>query len=165
MVKLPYGIASFESLRKDGYLYVDRTEFIEKIEAMNEKYLLFVRPRRFGKSLFLDTMANYYDIAMKDQFDTLFDGLYIRNNPTPRKSSYLVLKLDFSGIDVSRGIELIQSNFFESLKTRMQDFFDKYKTILDVGSEIKKDIAETQFIEPLLGKFFLSFRNTGLKLY
>ncbi|MBF0547098.1 MAG: AAA family ATPase [Candidatus Riflebacteria bacterium] len=93
MLKLPYAVASFQGLRNDGYLYVDRTQFIEQIENLNEKYLLLVRPRRFGKSLFLGMLESYYDIALKGQFDALFKGLYIHKNPTSLKNSYFVLIL------------------------------------------------------------------------
>ncbi|MBF0407387.1 MAG: AAA family ATPase [Candidatus Riflebacteria bacterium] len=165
MEKLPYGIASFEKLRSDGYLYVDRTQYIEKIENLNEQYLLFVRPRRFGKSLFIDTMASYYDIAMKDKFEKLFKGLYIHQNPTPCRNSYLVLKLDFSGIDVSQGIEIIQKNFFESVRGRIRDFISRYKHLIDFDSETIKLVSEADFVEPLLGTILTKLSEAGFKLY
>jgi hypothetical protein len=84
MIKFPYGLMDFEKIIKDGYCYIDRTNFIEKCE--NSASTLFcVRPRRMGKTLWLDTLANYYDIKKKDQFETLFGNLYIGKNPTRLK--------------------------------------------------------------------------------
>jgi len=86
--------------REDNYLYIDKTQYIERLESLNEKYLIFLRPRRFGKSLFLSTLQYYYDENSKDEFDTLFDDTYIGKNPTPLKSSYRVLFFEFSGINI-----------------------------------------------------------------
>ena len=71
--KIPYGISDFEKIRTGNYYYIDKTEFIEKIEFSSD-YLFFIRPRRFGKSLWISLMECYYDISRKDQFEELFNG-------------------------------------------------------------------------------------------
>ena len=75
----------------DEYLYVDKTQYIEKLEALNEDFLIFLRPRRFGKSLFLSTLQYYYDENSKSEFDDIFRDTYIGKNPTTSKSSFRIL--------------------------------------------------------------------------
>ena len=60
--KLPYGISNYEELIMDNYYYVDKTKYIEKLENIAEKRIMFLRPRKFGKTLFTSTLENYYDI-------------------------------------------------------------------------------------------------------
>ncbi|MGE5341543.1 MAG: AAA family ATPase [Candidatus Omnitrophota bacterium] len=95
---IPYGESNYEALRKENAYYVDKTMYIREIEKTG-KYLFFIRPRRFGKSLFLSTMENYYDIDKKDQFEILFKGTDIFNSPTPEKNAYLIFKCNFSAIN------------------------------------------------------------------
>lgn len=100
--RIPYGMQNFEDIRERDCYYVDKTPFIEEIEEAN-KYFFFIRPRRFGKSLTLSMLENYYDINKRDKFEKLFGGLYIGENPTPERNSYLVIHLNFS--EVATGID------------------------------------------------------------
>jgi len=79
-MKNPYAISNFESIRLEGFEYIDRTNRIPLTENVG-KYLLLLRPRRFGKSLWLSTLKNYYNIAKPDSFDELFSGTWIHENP------------------------------------------------------------------------------------
>ncbi|MFZ2419671.1 MAG: AAA family ATPase, partial [Anaerolineae bacterium] len=81
-MKFPYGISDFLQVMSEGYFYVDRTDCIPLLEDLG-KQLLFLRPRRFGKSLLLSMLANYYDVARADQFELLFGRLAIGRAPTP----------------------------------------------------------------------------------
>ena len=99
MKKLPYGISNYEELIKDGYYYVDKTMYIEKLENLAEKRIMFLRPRKFGKTLFTSTLLNYYDIKTQEKFENLYGNTYIGKNPTKLKNSYHILKFNFSGID------------------------------------------------------------------
>jgi hypothetical protein len=99
MKKIIYGISNYKMAREKDYLYIDKTQYIEKLENINEKYLIFLRPRRFGKSLFLSTLHYYYDEKSQDEFDAIFSDTYIGKNPTPLKSSYKILFLEFSAIN------------------------------------------------------------------
>jgi hypothetical protein len=87
MKKIIYGISNFKMAREDNYLYIDKTKYIKTLENLNEKYLIFLRPRRFGKSLFLSTLQYYYDENSKDEFDGIFGILHnnytvsSKNNP------------------------------------------------------------------------------------
>ena len=96
-MRFPYGISDFSEIRTEGYFYADRTDRIPLLERA--KYLLFLRPRRFGKTLLLSTLAHYYDIALKDAYDPLFGSLAIGPNPTRLRNQYLILKWDFSCVD------------------------------------------------------------------
>jgi len=78
--QLPYGNPNFESIRTENYAYVDKTRFIELLENEANKAQFFIRPRKFGKSLFLSTLSNYYDIRKASQFEQLFGDLYIGKN-------------------------------------------------------------------------------------
>ena len=75
--EIPYAVTNFESLRTENYLYVDKTRFIEMLENESTKYYFLIRPRKFGKSLFLSVLEHYYDIRFKNRFDELFGDLYI----------------------------------------------------------------------------------------
>lgn len=97
--KIPYGISNFETIIEDNYLYVDKTKYIEMLEDY-APYQFFIRPRRFGKSLFISMLENYYDINKKDKFNDLFDNLYIVKNPTKQRNKYLVWKISFAGITI-----------------------------------------------------------------
>ena len=68
MLKIPYGVSNFEKLRKDNYTYIDKTEYIERLESYGEPYIFYLRPRRFGKTLFISTLEHYYDCKKKDEF-------------------------------------------------------------------------------------------------
>ena len=101
MRKLPTGISNYEELVRDNCIYVDKTMYIEKLENLSDKRIIFLRPRKFGKTLFTSTLENYYDIAKEDKFETLFKNTYIGKNPTKNKNSYHILRFNFSGIDTS----------------------------------------------------------------
>jgi hypothetical protein len=95
-----YSEADFKTLITEKKLYIDRTAFIETMENQSNKNLILVRPRRFGKSLWLSILHYYYGVEHNDKFETLFGNLAIGKNPTPLHNSYLVLRLQFAGIDV-----------------------------------------------------------------
>ena len=100
MKQIPYGQINFESIIKDNCIYVDKTMYIEKLESRpNLKTVFYLRPGRFGKSLFTNMLDYYYAIDRADKFDTLFNNLYIKDYPTVNKNSYYILNFDFSGID------------------------------------------------------------------
>ena len=99
MKKLPYGISNYEELKEENYYYVDKTKYIEKLENLAEKRIMFLRPRKFGKSLFTSVLENYYDILKEEKFEKLYGETYIGKNPTKLKNSYHILRFNFSGIN------------------------------------------------------------------
>ena len=110
-MKVPYATADFPTIRSEGYFYVDKTPFIAQIEDIPERQLVFLRPRRFGKSTLLSTLASYYDIAKADEFDKMFGGLWIHANPTPKKNAYVILRFDFSPVASEGTPEEIRASF------------------------------------------------------
>ena len=166
MIKIPYGISNFGDLRKDGAYYVDRTEYIEKLEARNaSKYVFFLRPRRFGKSLWVSTLHHYYGVEYKDDFQPLFGDLYIGQNSTPKANSYLVLRLNFSGIKSASAKE-IEADFLHLFQTSMYEFFDAYTpTYFEESNQDFIELATSP--SNLLRRFFRVVRNKQphLKVY
>lgn len=110
MKRIPYGISNFEVLREKNYIYVDKTSYIEILDIY-APYQFFIRPRRFGKSLFLSMMESYYDINSKDKFAKLFGELYIGKNPTEERNKYVVWKISFAGVDSGHGEEKLRKSF------------------------------------------------------
>ncbi|MDR0895883.1 MAG: AAA family ATPase, partial [Prevotellaceae bacterium] len=108
-ITIPYAISDFARLREDGYYYVDKTQFIPRIE--NYIAPTFLRPRRFGKSLYVSMLSYYYDINAADRFEQLFSGTYIGSNPTPEHNKYMVLRLDFSKLPVGDTMGEMETNF------------------------------------------------------
>jgi hypothetical protein len=163
MLSIAYGEANFENLRKDKYFFVDKTHFIPLMEK--KKKFFFIRPRRFGKSLWISLLMSYYDMKGKDKFDTLFDGLYILNHPTEYKNSYLILKFDFSGTNTS-SMEMFQNDFNFKIRAVIESCLDKYKDLL-------KDINVNETIESLknlpadqmIVKLKEAVQKNGLKVY
>src|SRR3954469_19506425 len=101
-MKIPYGISDFGQIRAEGFFYADKTPFLPVLEA-GYRYLVFLRPRRFGKSTLVSMLEHYYDLGRRDRFDARFGGLWVHQHPTGEQSSYLVLTLDFSSVATDRG--------------------------------------------------------------
>jgi len=140
-MKFPYGISDFKSLITEGYFYCDRTDKIPLLE--NTKSQLFIRPRRFGKSLVLSMLENYYDVAKKDEFEAIFGGLKIGNNPTELRNSYFILKLDFSCVDPTGSAEDVKKALFNHINVRINGFhkFYNYKGFEISDIEINQEDA------------------------
>ncbi len=134
--KIPYGISEFKDIIQENYYFVDKTKYIEKLENLNEKYIVHLRPRRFGKSLFISMLEYYYDIKNKDENKKLFDGLYIGENPTPKQGSYYILKFDFSGVTTNNEKE-IRKIFNTKVSDSIYDFIERYNIEgIDLNYEI-----------------------------
>ena len=125
MKKLPYGISNYEELVKDGYYYVDKTMYIEQLENLAEKRIMFLRPRKFGKTLFTSTLENYYDTKKKDEFEILYGDTYIGKKTTKLKNSYYILKFNFSGIDTTNEETTIKG-FKSKVQSSIKFFVEKY---------------------------------------
>jgi hypothetical protein len=158
-MKFPYGIADFYQVITEDYFYVDRTAHISRIENAG-KQLLFLRPRRFGKSLWLSTLENYYDLAKADQFERLFGSLAIGGDPTPKHNQYFVLKWDFSAVDPSGDAEQIRRALHEHINDRIERFGNYYQQWLPQPIALNPNNALSSF-ERLLNVTLL----TPYKLY
>ena len=121
--QLPYGISDFETVMQDGLYYVDKTMYIPLLEDQ-PRNLMFIRPRRFGKSLLLSMLKTYYDKAKKDKFEELFGSLWIGQHPTPLMGRYEVMHLDFSQIGGT--IDELPRRFDDFLARKLNAFVRKY---------------------------------------
>ena len=146
MKKLPYGISNYEELVEDNYYYVDKTKYIEKLESLAEKRIMFLRPRKFGKTLFTSVIENYYDIKKKDKFDRLFGNTYIGKNPTKLKNSYHILKFNFSGINTSDE-ETTMKGFKEKVAISIDGFVKRYGIDFYVNPELTPEGLLNSLIE------------------
>ena len=124
MKGIPYGISRFEQVRNENLYYVDKTSYLPALEDTGN-YLSLIRPRRFGKSVFISMLQAYYDIAKADRFDYLFDGLWIQQHPTPLKNTFQVVYFDFSLISAGRGE--LEENFNTYCAIVMDSFIERYK--------------------------------------
>lgn len=129
-MRIPYGIAHFGEIRTEGYLYIDRTPFLAELERLGPRYLLLLRPRRMGKSLFLSLLEHYYDLARKERFDDLFRGLWVYEHPTPERNRYLVLRLDFSQVAAGGGVDTLRESFFRPLEIPNPAIRELYTAVL-----------------------------------
>ena len=120
---LPYGISDFGRIRRENYYLVDKSSFITKLEE-TASFLFLIRPRRFGKSLFLSMLRYYYDIAEKDNFQGLFKGLWIAEHPTWNQGRFQVMHIDFSQIGGT--IDELTENFDGYMRMKFTNFARKY---------------------------------------
>ena len=125
MMKFPYGISDFHKITTSGYFYCDRTDKIPLLEQSESQ--LFIRPRRFGKSLLLSMLENYYDVAKKDEFDEMFGHLAIGKHPTPLKNSYYILRWDFSCVDTTGDADYIKQMLFDHINGCIEGFLLYYR--------------------------------------
>lgn len=128
MIKIPYGLSDFETVIEEGFFYEDRTSFIPKIEQWYAKYPIFLRPRRFGKSLFVSMLHYYYGLEHQQKFEKLFGNLAIGKNPTQEANSYLVLSFEFSRINTATH-ESTYQGFLRNVLSGARFFLSTYSTL------------------------------------
>ncbi|MCP4657693.1 MAG: AAA family ATPase [bacterium] len=158
MIRYPYAIADFRRIRQQGRVYVDRTAHIRDIEMLGD-VLVFLRPRRFGKSLWLQTLANYYDLRCAEQFDELFGGLAIGHSPTPLANRYFVLQWNFSKVDPSGGVKEIAKSLREHVTSQAKTFATRYQGHLPGPVEVEGGSAA------VLDSILRIVEQTPYKLY
>ena len=147
-LKMPYGISKYEKIINDGYYYVDKTKYIEKLENLPETSIMFLRPRKFGKTLFTSVLENYYDKNKADKFENLYGNTYIGKNPTKLKNSYCILRFNFSGINT------------ENEETTMKGFKNRTMSFIQLFTErygIDFYINEEREAEDILNDLFKAF--------
>ena len=149
MRQLPKGISNYEDIVRENRIYVDKTMYIEKLEKLSDKTIMFLRPRKFGKTLFTSTLECYYDINKQDKFDELFKNTYIGKNPTNNKNKYCILRFNFSGISTET-LDETKKSFKNSTIESIKIFIAKYH--LDFY------INENQEAEEILNSLYTAFQ-------
>jgi hypothetical protein len=122
----PYGTADYYSIITEKNVYIDRTSYIPLLEEKG-RTLVFLRPRRFGKSLLISMLENYYDVRKADEFDRLFGHLAIGKNPTPRRNGYFVLRWNFSAVETSGDTEQLRQKLYNHMNQTMESFSWRYE--------------------------------------
>ena len=129
---IPYAVSDFVDLRERGFYYVDKTNYISKLEYYNAP--VFLRPRRFGKSLLISTLACYYDRTRAARFDELFGGTWNGSHPTPEHNQYMIVRYDFSKMVMANDMDGLERNFndlncipVEIMVTHNRDLFGDFQ--------------------------------------
>ena len=147
--KIPYGISDYHVIQNENFLYVDKTRFIEVLENLNTKYPVFLRPRRFGKTLLVSTLQNYYDKNSADEYDTLFGDTYIGTHKTALANHYYVMRFDFSKLS-AESEEMLKKSFYRSVRVVLDDFAVYYG--LDITIEENSDYNSADLLDGFLRK-------------
>lgn len=131
-MRLPYGKSDFADLRRGGYAYADKTGFIAALESAEKgrQYLVFLRPRRMGKTLLISMLEHYYDMLAAPSFEELFGGLAIASAPTPERGRYAVLRLEMTGLPTAGGVDELRAAFHDRLHNKITRFLDRYREAL-----------------------------------
>ena len=158
--RIPYGICDFKQVRRENKYLVDKSMYFERMERAGN-FLFLVRPRRFGKSLFLNMLEAYYDINEKDNFQELFKGMYAAEHPTEYRNKYQVLHLDFSR--VGSDIENLSSNFNNYLSGQCESLIRKYASLYPNGCEDEVLRGKTGI--DMLNRLNNVARDSGCSLY
>lgn len=161
MRQIPYGEANFQLIREKNWLYIDKTMYIEKLEqSPDRRKTIYLRPRRFGKSLFTSMLTYYYSVDTKDKFESLFKGLYIYDHPTENKNNYYVLNLNFSGMTIigDNIVEEGKVEFYKNVRISAQSFVNRYKLDIKIQGTTAAEV---------LANLIMDFENLNLshKLY
>lgn len=144
-VKLvPYGVADFATVIEQNLYYVDKTMFIPELEKQ-PRNLFFIRPRRFGKSIFLSMLYSYYDCTQSHKFQSLFGNLWIGQHPTPLQGKYQVLLLDFS--QITGNIDKLETKFNSYLSINLDAFVRQYSEYYQ--AEMEEILAQEDFEEKM----------------
>lgn len=158
--QIPYGRSDFNEVIEQGFYYVDKTSFLPKLEQV-ASYLFLIRPRRFGKSIFLSMLHSYYDINQKDCFQERFGNLWIGQHPTELQGKFQVLYFDFSKANL--GPLSLQENFNAYCCSRLNDFVEAYATYYE--EEFRADFIKKQSAGDKLNTLEWTARRLGYRLY
>ena len=156
---IPYGRAYFRGIRMEGCLYVDKTRFLHALEQ--ERFVFFIRPRRFGKTCWLSMLESYYDRNQADDFERVFGGLDICREPTPNRGRYVVVRFNFStfGNDPAN----LEREFDEYCRRHVRDAVEDHPDLFPDAVVDRIQAAST--INGQLDELFLHARRKEIPLY
>ena len=157
--RIPYGVADFRRIRLNRWLYVDKTRFLRRLEQ--ERYVFLIRPRRFGTSLWVSLLENYYDRRRGHEFDAVFGGTDMGRNPTAERHRYVVLRFDFSAVDDA--IETLEREFDTYCAARIRETLDRYPDLFPAA--VARRILDPVSTPAKLNELFLHAGREGIPLY
>ena len=158
--RIPYGISNFKQVLRENKYLVDKTMYFERMERAGN-FLFLVRPRRFGKSLFLDMLETYYDINEKDHFQEYFKGMYVERHPTAERGTFQVLHLDFS--QVGSDLDRLEDNFNIYCSQVVEQFVKAYQQYYGPG--FAEEVMRLETGSQKLTQISLEARRRDFKLY
>jgi len=159
MLKFPYGNSNFYQVSTEGFFYIDRTDRIPQLEELGQQ-LLFLRPRRFGKSLLLSMLENYYDVAKAAEFEHIFGRWAIGPTPTPLHNRYLIMRWDFSVVQTYDDTPTLLRSLYNHLNNAIILFAQRYAAFLPVEIEIYPEDGLASF-----GSLLNAVQQTPYRLY
>ena len=160
MKRLPYGISDFRKIITEDFYFVDKSEIIPDLENI-ANFIFLLRPRRFGKSIFSNMLAEYYDINNKDCFNELFGDLYIGQHPTKEASKYMVLKFDFS--IVKKNMDELEDSFQTTCTNEIKRFMNKYRSFY-TDYEYEEVIKQSMVSEMMISLTYYA-HSKGIPVY
>jgi hypothetical protein len=163
-MKIPYGISDFGQIREKSFFYADKTPFLPVLEA-GYQHLVFLRPRRFGKSTLVSMLEHYYDLGQTERFDALFGGLWIHEHPTEERNSYLALTLDFSGVATDRGEDALLRTFFGAVRTGVENLLLAHRARLPELNRLLGRLDTFVDAEALVTALMGLVHGVGQRLY
>ncbi len=156
---IPYGRGHFKSLRLDGCLYVDKTRFLHALER--ERYVFFIRPRRFGKTCWLSLLESYYDRNEAEAFDAVFGGTDAARRPTAARGRYVVLRFNFSGLDVPP--DALQARFEDYCGIELRRALRRNRDLFP--EDAARDVLAHRSVDARLRELFEIAAERGVPLY
>jgi hypothetical protein len=160
MIKIPYGESDFKKLVVNDLFYQDRTQFIPMLEDWASKYQVFLRPRRFGKSLFISILQHYYGVEYASDFQFLFGKYYVGKHPTKEANQYYVLRFEYSRID-TKTHESTYAGFFKNTLLGVRNFLAIYDHLFTKTE--KQEIVREKTPEDLIKTLFSFMLIKGIK--
>jgi Predicted AAA-ATPase/PD-(D/E)XK nuclease superfamily len=163
-MKIPYGISNFDQIRSEGFFYADKTTFLPVLES-GYRHMVFLRPRRFGKSTLVSMLEHYYDLGKRDRWDALFQGLWVHQHPTGEQSSYLVLPLDFSRVATDAGEDVLRRTFVEAVRGQAHRFLLRYRDHVPALGDLSVRLDRLEDAEALIGAVLDVVAATPHRIY
>ncbi len=159
-MRLPYGISHFPTLVEEGYEFIDKTHHLAKLEAFENPFVFYLRPRRFGKSLWISLLEHYYGKQHAGKFEQWFGNYAVGSVPTPKAHQYSVLVFDFSAIPTHPPEQTIQG-FTQQVKYGLTDFMDTYG---DIDEKRRESILSHSEASVMIGDFFSAYKQHSICL-
>ena len=162
MIKIGYGIADLKTMVDRNLYYVDRTEYLEILEGFSSSYIAYMRPRRFGKSMWISVLDYYYNVKHSASFDYLFGKYNVGKKPTPFANAYLILRFNFSGVTTETD-DILRESFLVAVIEGLKLFFKNYPK--NISKEARIAILSEKSPANMLRSFFDSVTTERHKVY